>query len=314
MCHMDAIRVQAAEWLIHFDAQGQPDPAGDPAFREWLARDPQHRRVFEQMQRLWTGAAPATSPSHLGRALGAMGLCLLVAVAGLQLPWQYWQADYRSAVGEVTVIELPDGSEITLNTNSAVDVDFNEGRRQIDLIRGEVLLDVETDPDHPFIVTTRDGKAEALGTLYSVRRNNGHSLVTVYESRVRVTTGNGRESQVLEAGQWARMGDITLRSGSTALGSTPDWSREQLIFNGASLTDVVSRLDEYHAGKLMLSDELVTAGKRFTGALPTRDTGAAIDLLAGSLGLEVRGFPPHVVYLEKFDQDCPILTPDCHYR
>ncbi|WP_328189317.1 FecR family protein [Marinobacter sp. OP 3.4] len=298
MSQMNAIREQAAEWLIHFDTEGQADPAVDPAFREWLAQDPRHRRVFEQMQRLWTGAAPATSPSHLGRALGAMGLCLLIAVVGLQLPWQYWQADYRSAVGEVTTVELPDGSEITLNTNSAIDVDFGEDRRQIDLIRGEVLLNVKTDPDHPFTVTTRDGSAEALGTLYSVRRNDDHSLVTVYESRVRVTTGNGRESQVLEAGQRARLDDTTLHSGSAALRSTPDWSREQLIFNGAAIADVVSRLDEYHAGKLMLSDELVSSGKRFTGALPTRDTEAAISLLAGSLGLEVRGFPPYVVYLD----------------
>ncbi|MFL1483982.1 FecR family protein [Marinobacter sp. LN3S78] len=298
MSQMNAIREQAAEWLIHFDAEGPPDPTDNREFQDWLTRDPRHRHVFDQMQRLWTGAAPATSPSHLGRALGAAGLCLLVAVAGLQLPWQYWQADYRSAVGEVTTVELPDGSDITLNTNSAVDVNFDKGRRQISLIRGEVLLEVETDPDHPFIVTTRNGKAEAMGTLYSVRRNDDHSLVTVYESRVRVTTGNGRESLALNAGQWARMGDAMLQSGSASLRATPDWSREQLIFNGTALEDVVGRLEEYHSGKLMISDELAASDKRFTGALPTRDTEAAISLLAGSLGLDARGFPPYVVYLD----------------
>lgn len=299
MGQMDTIREQAAEWLIHFDAGTTSTPAQDPEFLDWLARDPRHRQVFEQMQRLWSGASPAVSPSHLGRVLGAVGFCLAVAVIGLQLPWQVWRADYRSGVGEVATIALPDGSELTLNTNSAVNVDFEQGQRRIELIRGEVLLDVESDPEHPFIVATGDASAEALGTLYSVHRHDDHSRVTVFESRVRVTSPGTTESLELSAGQWARVDATSIRTGAGSLPATPDWSRHQLIFNGASLKHVVERLDDYHSGVLMLSDTLTNGNRRFTGALHTDDSEAALSLLAASLKLEIGGLPPYVVYLDE---------------
>lgn len=298
MSEMNTIREQAAEWLIYLDAGGPGDLNRNPGFREWLEQDPRHPRVFQQMQQLWSGASPAPSPSRLGRAFGTVGVCLLLAVCGVQLPWQTWRADYRSDVGEVVSYQLADGSRLTLNTNSAVNVDFEQGRRHIELIRGEVLADVESDPERPFVVATSNVSAEALGTLYSVQHHDDHSRVTVYESRVRVTRPGTNESLQLSAGQWARVG-ADIQSGTGTLPATPDWSRHQLIFNGASLKSVVERLGHYHSGVLMLSDALASGSRRFTGALPTDDSEAALALLAASLKIDIGGLPPYVVYLDE---------------
>ena len=295
---MDAIRQQAAEWLIHLDGKHQTDPVLDPDFRDWLARDPRHGQVFDQMRRLWTGATPAASPARLGRALGVAGICLAIAVAGTQMPWQVWGADYKTGVGKVVSIDLPDGSEITLNTGSAINVHVSQHQRQIELLRGEVLLDVKTDRQHPFVVITRHGSAEALGTRYTVRQNDDHSRVTVYESRVRVSLPDHDPSVVLATGQWARMDATGIQAGAGALPASPDWSRNQLVFNGATLPEVIDRLEMYHTGTIMLSDALTHSSKRFTGALPASDSDAALRLLAASLTLDLGGLPPYFVYLD----------------
>ncbi len=67
----------------------------------------------------------------------------LLLFAGLQLYPALllrWQADYLTATGELQQVTLPDGSHMTLNTASAVALDFKEGRRRIKLLAGRSLF------------------------------------------------------------------------------------------------------------------------------------------------------------------------------
>ena len=43
--------------------------------------------------------------------------------------WQQWTADYRAPVGERRDVTLADGSHVTLNTDTAIDVYFDERQR-----------------------------------------------------------------------------------------------------------------------------------------------------------------------------------------
>lgn len=293
----DTIREQAAEWLIRLDTDEAPDQQQKEAFHNWLAQDGRHRRVFDQMEQLWHAARPARKASRPGRALSMVGLFLLTAFLGIQMPWQYWRADHHTAVGEIKAITLADGSVATLNTNSAIDVDLDHDKRRITLIRGEVLLDVRKQQQRPFVITTPTVTAEALGTRYSVERRRGHSLVNVYESRVRISTADGGKSAVLKTGQHAQVDKTGIRSQDNQLPASPDWARQRLIFQDAPLAEVVERLGQYHSGILKLNGDTDYAQRRFTGVLPSDDTGAAIELLASAMGLEVHSFSSYFIYL-----------------
>lgn len=291
----DAIREEAAHWLIELD--DDPSPAQRDAFHHWLTRDQRHQRVFAQMERLWGAAQAPQRGRRLSQALVVAGLFLVAALLGLQLPWQYWQADYRTAIGDVRSLTLADGSVAILDSNSAINVDFSQGQRHITLVRGEVLVDVRKDPLRPFVVTTPVVRAEALGTRYSVAQRDKASVVTVYESQVRVTSTGTQHSAVLTPGQRATVKDSSIVKASISVSAGPDWARQRLVFQSAPLTEVLARLQAYHPGVIRLGGGRQAAQRRFTGVLPSNDPDAAIRLLSSSMGLDATRITPWFVYL-----------------
>lgn len=291
----DTMREEAATWLIELGAN--PDPTLQDAFQEWLHRDQRHQRVFAQMQGLWTAARPAKKASRLSQVLTVAGLFVLVSLISLQQPWHYWAADYHTGIGEVRTVTLPDGSVATLNTHSAIDIDFNGNQRRLVLRRGEVLLEVNKDRYRPFIVDTANASAKALGTRYSVSQGDDASVVTVYESQVLVTATQGQHSAVLRAGQQALVENSRIIKQDIDLPATPDWARHKLVFRNTPLEEVVGRLQRYHPGTIKLSRDITTNQRHFTGVLPSDDPDAAINLLSSSMALDIHGISPWLVYL-----------------
>lgn len=109
-------------------------------------------------------------------------------------------ADYRTSVGQRRRIELADGTQINLNTHTAIDVAFDGRQRLIRLREGEVLIHTGKRGGHlPFYVETRQGRVQALGTRFTVRQLPDATRVGVLEERVEVsqaTNPNVTESWV----------------------------------------------------------------------------------------------------------------------
>ena len=106
-----------------------------------------------------------------------------------QKPWQEILADQVTKTGDMRAVKLPDGSQIYINTASAINVNFTPKQRSIRLIRGEILIQTAQDhinPYRPFSVTTKHGMATALGTKFNVRIFEHHSKVSVYDGAVKI--------------------------------------------------------------------------------------------------------------------------------
>ena len=291
------IRREAADWIMRLDQ-------AEPAERErvqaecdaWQAVDPRRRRVLAQMHRMWD----AVEPDDKRRKAGLLGLVVLLGgLLVTQMPWVVWTADYRTATGEIRDIELPDGSSIVLNTASVIDFEQGGERRVVRLQRGELLVAVGADR-RPFAVETEHGAAVAEGTRYSVRRTPGASIVTVYESSVRLLPGNAVGAvATLTAGQRARLTEDGVTPLEPAGRRLPDWADRQLVFNDVPLAEVLDRLERYRSGWILLDDALAKRGLRFTGVLPATDSDASLELVAGSLSLDVVESTPYLVRLRE---------------
>lgn len=92
----------------------------------------------------------------------------LVGVVGLN--WPAAAQTYRTAKGEVRLVPLADGSSITLNTASEVEVRYAGDRRHVTLVAGEALFDVAPDRARPFVVDAGETEVRAIGTSFTVRR------------------------------------------------------------------------------------------------------------------------------------------------
>ncbi len=289
-----AIREAAAAWVVRLaderEETGEGD-AGGEAQRDsqaWLRADPRHQETFRQIRLMWDAleqplprATPARRPLLLGAA-SLLGLCLLFLGHG-----QHWLADERSGIGEVRQLTLTDGSRLTLDSGSAVDLDFSGTERRVRLLAGRVLAQVAHDPaGRPFRVVSEEGTAQALGTRYVVDRSGDGTLVSVIESSVAVRAARGGASVTLGPGQALRLGSGGTAEPLAAAPAADSWERHRLIFDNAPLDEVLAQLNRYFPGHLHASgDDL--ARLRFTGALPADDVDKALRLLAEVLPLRV---------------------------
>jgi transmembrane sensor len=179
----------------------------------------------------------------------------------------YFLRDDTLATGpsEQRIVDLSDGSQVTLNANSRVVVQFDEGVRKITLKRGEALFDVAKDRARPFVVIAGDRKVIAVGTSFEVRREEptGSTFaVTLMEGRVAIepiSWPNALPSaaaggvKLLNPGQRLRFtGERNETLDSPSIEKVTAWRRGELIFDDASLSDAAAEFNRYGTRRLAI--------------------------------------------------------------
>lgn len=293
---------EAADWLItlHYET---PSAADRAAFDRWRAQSAAHGAAWsraESMLGAFAQVPPEVCKQTLAsarrpdrrRSLGLLAAMLVAAPAGWlawrELSWSHWTADAVTARGEQRAIVLPDGSRLTLNTASAVAVRFTRGERRIRLLEGEILVTTHADPSptyRPFLVQTREGTVQALGTRFSVRRlDETTTRVAVFEHAVRIQTAQGA-SRLLRAGDGADFGAAEIGARAEVQGSAALWERGMLLARNMRLADVVAELARYRHGALQCAPAV--AELRVSGAVSLKDVDASLELLAQSLPVRI---------------------------
>ncbi|MGO1119214.1 FecR family protein [Rhodovibrionaceae bacterium A322] len=190
----------------------------------------------------------------------ALAACLLVACVGLIAGPNLaitLKADHHTGFAEVAALTLPDGSQVTLNRNSALEVLFSDAKRQVRVLRGEAYFEVASNPDRPFEVLAGEGGSRAVGTAYAVRRTDRGVRVVVTEGQVAVSGHSQIQAQTqisaaLSAGQAVRydasgtLGEVYELSEDVALA----WRRGRFVFVRQPLSDVIATLQNYHQGRI----------------------------------------------------------------
>ncbi len=291
----------------------RPSTGDQLTFSQWLRADPAHAQAYAQAQVIWELSespartladedAPALqgylqamdAPRRLPilRQSGALALaaCLLLMIS-LGTGWQAqrWlddlRADHVSAPGEIRTVILADQSQVTLDADSAIAVDFSHGQRRVKLIRGAAFFSV-THTGDPFVVAAEQGEARVLGTQFEVRRQLHGAQVTVLSGRVAVTADEHGQQQILTAGQQVAYADGTAEK-LHAVDSEAQlaWRQGWLTYYKTTLADVVEDLRRYYPGRIvLLNDEL--AARKVSGSFPSKDPQAVLNSLQGVLGFE----------------------------
>ena len=279
----------AAAWLLRQDAG--PWTEHDAAeFEAWLAQSAGHRAAYYRYKGAWQeagklgallgrGATPpdAVAPPAMDvtvrkrpgwRAPGLAAAASLVCAVGLAaltyvvvLP----PANvYATRVGAMETVALPDGSRLTLNTDSRLRIDMDGNDRRVRLRHGEAFFEVAKDPLRPFVVEAGDKRIIAVGTAFSVRRSGADVRVLVSEGRVRVETA-GRademlQAPLLDAGMVAStQGDAVLVQTRSAaeIAQKLSWRTGQLTFRDTPMAEAVAEFNRYNARKLVIEDASV---------------------------------------------------------
>jgi len=295
-----AVIDEAAEWLVL--AEERPLSAAEQdRLADWRKQSRQHEQAWQAAMQLkgLMGRVPAGLGNQvLGRRRmdrrtlikSLAGLALLAPAA--KFTWDrlpVLNADYRTATGERRSLELPDGSQLQLNTDSAVNVQYTANRRLITLLEGELWVSTATDPTsrpRPFEVETAAGRIRALGTRFSVRAGGEGSVrVQVYQHAVAVTPALAGEPSRFEAGQAASFNRHEARFAGALDESNPAWTRGQIISDNQRLQDFINELARHRPG--VLRCDPAVADLRISGVFQLDDTDQALAVIANTLPVRI---------------------------
>ncbi|MBY8823670.1 FecR family protein [Sphingomonas colocasiae] len=307
-----AIVRQAAEWLAHVES-GDASAADHEDLRAWRAADPAHAVALDRLGgvRARLDGTPDVEREALRRLMlrprrraGASFLAVLVLIGAgwmaSRLPWvQLYFADQKTEAGETRVVALPDGSSLTLSTDSAVNLEIGDGERAVRLLRGELLAHVAKADAPPFEVMTEDGTAIALGTAYTVLKESAATTVAVAQSQVRVcpVPEDDEGCLTLGPGQRARLaGGRAVRLPDVSAADVGAWAEGWLTVDDRPLAEVLDELNRWRA-KPIGFDRTALADLRVSGIFPLRDTDRAAANLARLLP----------IMMDRSDPDAPVI-------
>lgn len=301
----------AASWYVQFQSQ-PPTPAERHAWQQWLNGDPAHQAAWNQMEQLQRslGALPQDVTR---RALSATQQrrqvlkWMLVLGGSGYVGWNVQQhtslgsfwADYRTRVGERRRIELADGTQIDLNTSTAIDVLFDGHQRLIRLREGEVLIHTgKLGEQTPFYVDTRQGRVQALGTRFSVRQLPYSTRVGVLEDRVSVSPADQPDhTRLLGAGESADFDRLNIEPNQAYGRTQTAWIDGQVIVLDARLGDLIDNLSRYRPG--VLQCDSASAGLRVSGTFRLDSTDAVLANLQATLPIQVKYFTRYWVSVKR---------------
>jgi len=291
------IRHQAALWLIELQDAGD-NPELRARWQRWHDASPEHRlawcrvEAFASQLRDMPSAlthAALTPQRSRRRALKALGLLLTaggatwIAVDSRQLP--ILLASQRTAPGERRQLTLADGSRIDLNSDSALDIRFDHDSRRLVLHTGEIHIVTAPDPaGRPFFVDTPHGRAQALGTRFTVRvGDNESSQVAVHAGTVAIRPRQGKDgaARVLEAGQQASFTEQATTAPTLANETDAAWIRGILVAEDMPLPIFIAELARQSGRRLSCDPAL--GRLKISGTYPLADPERVLQFLTDTL-------------------------------
>ncbi len=184
----------------------------------------------------------------------------------------------NDSVGKIKVVHLPDGSLVSLNVFSSLELlpDYNGHSREV-LLKGEAFFEVPHDVHRPFIVHTPVGATRVYGTAFNVSAypRSSELRIGLQSGKIGVSyksVKGGQEEKVLSPGQLLiyEKGNANIRMSDQAIGDIGAWRNGGLVFYKTPLKDVLEQLENKYGVKFSypadLNNQTITAS--FEGNSP----------------------------------------------
>ncbi|WP_199555253.1 FecR family protein [Sandaracinobacteroides hominis] len=316
----EAVRQEAIAWLARLRA---PDGGTDhQAFEDWYAADPRHADIYDDVLKNWEAMAvagetpaaqarqkPSRPPSS--RLIAWTAVAAAVAAALLLVPGSPLnlsgpssseaQTLLASHVGEIRNVDLPDGSQVTLDTDSRLTILYTDSERRLRLESGRARFRVVHGDSRAFLVEAGSTEVIAHGTVFDVDVAGSKVAVSLLEGSVEVrpqsaaVASRPSASTVLKPGQHLLVAQGQVPQPLKT--EEPRWTSGMLSFEDAELSDVVSAANRYSEVKILISDPAI-GRLRFSGTFDPREPDDLAQSLARIFNLRLDRDSDGMIYLQ----------------
>ncbi|MEO0898582.1 MAG: FecR domain-containing protein [Bacteroidota bacterium] len=166
--------------------------------------------------------------------------------------------ELSTTFGEVKLVNLPDGSILTLNGHSKARYASSWEETEIRelWLDGEGFFDVKSDSTQPFIVHTPYGDIKVLGTRFNALTRAKVLKVTLLEGAVELTTKD-EETVELKPGEQLSLSDGKLSQQTVDMEPVTAWKNNMMIFRDASIESIIEKLKWDFNWEIEVRDESI---------------------------------------------------------
>ncbi len=298
----EKVRAEAAAWIARLhDERRSPDL--DAKVRAWLGEREDHQRAFDRMTHVWrragqirmrargdAGASRAKRSPRFASWAAAAAAALVLAVGAAAYYWH--DNDIATAIGQQRVRLLRDGTRVVLNTDTRLEVSYDDRARRVRLIRGEAWFDVSKNPNWPFLVTVGGEEIRALGTSFIVRHDGIEDLsIILVEGRVSVAPIARPDEAVSQNPQILSPGQRLIMSRNRApavdrpeLAHITAWKRGRVELEETPLRDAANEMNRYSKRHIIVADADISQ-LRIGGVFRAGDSDEFIRIVTATFGL-----------------------------
>lgn len=322
----ESVKYAAAKWHLKL-IDDSADDSVRSEFEAWLLADPLHTKAYKLVQdtmgdfdsvdkliKLDSAVSQKKlfDKSQRQKKITKYGSAFVVSFLMLGLSWlvhqqyQLWQAKptmqlvQSSSTAQILTRILDDGTNITLNADTQLEVTYYRHARHIHLTRGEAIFDVARDPSRPFVVETQHSKVTVLGTRFVVNKLTNLVRVSVDHGRVQVESGHAQASPiVLQDGQvaevknnqWPHLVDKRAEDAFT-------FKDGAVNFDRADMQEVAETLSRY-VKPSVVADIDQESSLRVSALFKTNEAYRFIQTLPEFVPVEIQSSPTQIVIKPK---------------
>lgn len=331
------IEAEAADWIARLDRGGLSEEERI-SLREWVASSPAHYAQLDRFAAIWkdldgladileetvpagTAGKDQGKPRWMPPVTGAVITVVIIAIvidallrhqqdSGPSVGGPSAQASYLTQIGEQRTVTLQDGSLTRLNTDTIINVDFDERYRRVHLVKGEALFEIVPSVSWPFLVYAGSNVIHVMGTAFVVKLVEDQIEVTIKEGQVELKSfhdgAQDRQdkkmslfSTVLKTSQTAiinRKNHVLKHNTKEEIERKLAWRDGLIIFSGEPLSQVVEEISRYIPVKFVITDPELS-GVQIGGRFRIGDTAAMFEILETGFGINISRAGNNLVYL-----------------
>lgn len=299
------IQREAMRWIPRLQSNRDPDTLAK--FKNWYDADPAHGDAFERVGGSYDQSgvvvqslvypplpleplAPSTD-RHPGFAFALAATIALIAIGWLLVRASPLMRGtdavmLKTNIGEIRRVALSDGSAVTLDTSTRVEVEIGRSSRSARVKYGRARFEIAPARE-PFVVDTGGEVVTAATGTIDVEHQGQESRINVLAGSSQLQINGSKSARRLTLG--ARDGAVINSAPlvqTYRFGAAPDWTGGMLEFDATPLADVAVLANRYSDQQIILDGNV--GQLRVSGAFRAGDTAGLAKSLAASFQLSLR--------------------------
>ena len=225
--------------------------------------------------------------------IAAAFLVLIVSVVAIYYVLPNFTQEKIASQEKIRKFYLPDGSEVTLNTNSRIKYPtvFDKNERSV-FIEGEAYFNVIYNPDVPFRISTENAHIEVLGTSFNVTayKKQENIEVVVSEGTVALSSKDNPDNRIiLEKGARGILDPSNnyLLKKVNADRNYLAWKTRRIVFDNDSLSLVLETLEKVYDRTIELQDQRL-GQCTLTVTFENQSLESVLNVIESTLNLETK--------------------------